>query len=81
MKPKGHSKATGIQFLLDFFGLSLHNAYVFGDGNNDQDMLEYVPNSVCMGSGSELAKKAASYITDGVTEDGIYNAMKHFGLI
>ena len=81
MKPKGHSKATGIQFLLDFFGLPLHNAYVFGDGNNDVDMLEYVPNSVCLGSGSDLAKKAAAYVTDDVLDDGIYNAMKHFGLI
>ena len=81
MKPKGHSKATGIQFLLDFFGLSLHNAYVFGDGNNDLDMLEFAPNSVCMGSGSPLAKEAAAYVTDSVLDNGIYNAIKHFGLI
>lgn len=81
MKPRGLSKATGIQFLLDLYGLSIHNAYVFGDGNNDLDMLRFTKNSICMGSGSELAKEAAGYVTDSVIDDGIYNAMKHFKLI
>ncbi|MFQ9889310.1 MAG: HAD family hydrolase [Streptococcus sp.] len=29
--PLGCSKATGIQFLLDYFGLDKDDAYVFGD--------------------------------------------------
>ena len=81
MAPKGHSKATGIKFLLDFFGLPIHNAYVFGDGNNDLEMLKFVPNSICMSGGSELAMKTASYITEPVLEDGIYKALKHFNII
>ena len=81
MEPKGYSKATGIKFVLDYFNLPLHNAYVFGDGNNDLEMLNLVKNSIVPKAGSELALQAASYITDDVMDDGIYNAMKHFELI
>lgn len=81
MSPKGHSKATGIEFLLDYFMIPIDNAYVFGDGNNDLEMLRYVPNSAVPKSGSPLAREAAGYITDDVLDDGIYKAMKHFGLL
>ncbi|MCR5149518.1 MAG: HAD-IIB family hydrolase [Eubacterium sp.] len=81
VEPKGFSKATGIKFILDYFNIPLHNAYVFGDGNNDLEMLRLVPNSIVPKGGSELALEAASYVTDDVMEDGIYKAMKHFGLI
>ena len=81
VEPKGHSKASGIKFILDYLGLPLHNAVVFGDGNNDLEMLRLVPNSVCMGQGSELAQKTASYITDTVREGGIANALRYFGVI
>ncbi|MCR5213936.1 MAG: HAD family hydrolase [Eubacterium sp.] len=81
MEPKGHSKATGIKFLLEYFSLPLSNAYVFGDGNNDLEMMGFVPNSICMGGGSDLALQRASYITDSVTGNGIEKAMKHFGLL
>ena len=81
VEPKGYSKATGIKFILDYFKLPLHNAYVFGDGNNDLEMLRLVPNSIVPKAGSELALEAASFITDDVMDDGIYKAMKHFELI
>ena len=43
--------------------------------------VRYVPNSVVPKSGSPLAREAAGYITDDVLDDGIYKAMKHFGLL
>jgi hypothetical protein len=79
--PKGFSKASGIQFLLDYFRIPLHNAYVFGDSNNDIQMMQYVEHSIGMGQSSQAVKEIASYITDDVMEGGIYNAMKHFNLI
>ena len=81
MSPKGCSKATGIKFILDYFGISVDNAYVFGDGNNDLEMLKYAPHSIVPKAGSELARAAATYITDDVMDDGICKAMKHFELI
>ena len=31
--------------------------------------------------GMEKLKEAATYITDSVLEDGIFNALRHYGLI
>lgn len=79
--PKGFSKATGIEYLCRHFGIPLGNVYVFGDSNNDIDMLKYAPNSIAMGVCSEEVAKIASYRTTDVEENGIYNAMKYFGVI
>ena len=34
-----------------------------------------------MGSGGEEIRAMADYVTDGVEEDGLYNAFVHLGLI
>ena len=44
-------------------------------------MLEAVPNSIAMGNGEEAIKECCSYVTKDIEEDGIFEAMKHFGLI
>lgn len=79
--PKGFSKATGIKFLQDYYNIDLQDVYVFGDSNNDLDMLKYAPNSIAMGVCTEEVEKVASFKTDTVENDGIYKAMKHFGVI
>ena len=81
MIQKGYSKATGIQFLCEYLGKSMEDCYVFGDSENDRAMLEAVPNSIAMGNAQESIKSACSYVTADIEEDGIYKAMKHFGLI
>lgn len=79
--PKGFSKATGIKYLLDYFDISLENAYAFGDGNNDAPMLLYCPNSIIMMKGPEELKKQVMMVTDDAENDGIYNAMVKLGII
>lgn len=80
--PLGYSKATGIQKVLDYYGLSLNDAYAFGDSNNDLPMLSYVPNSIAMGNASpESLKDMVSYVTDKASENGIEKALEHFGFI
>ena len=54
---------------------------MFGDSENDRAMLEAVPNSIAMGNAQESVKSICSYVTADIEEDGIYNAMKHVGLI
>ncbi len=81
MIQKGYSKATGIRFLCEYLGKSMEDCYVFGDSENDRAMLEAVPNSIAMGNAQESIKSACSYVTADIEEDGIYKAMKHFGLI
>ena len=37
--------------------------------------------AVAMGNACRAAKEAAQYITDEVDDDGIYNALVHFGVL
>lgn len=79
--PKGFSKATGIQFLLDYFNMSLDHAYAFGDSSNDLPMLEYVPNSIAMGNADKALLPVVSFVTKDVDENGIRYALEHYKLI
>lgn len=78
--PLGFSKATGIQHILNKLNIPMANAYAIGDSANDLPMLEAVPNSIAMG-GAEVIYPYVSYITTPIEENGIANALSHFGLI
>lgn len=79
--PKGYSKATGIEYLLNYYQLPLENAYAFGDSSNDLPMFEYVPNSIAMGGSDSCILDIATYITKDIHEDGIAHALKHLEII
>jgi len=79
--PVGYSKASAIDTIIKHLGQTLDDCYVFGDSSNDLSMLNHVKHSVAMGNSSPDVLAAASYITSPVWRDGIYVAMKHFGLI
>lgn len=78
---KAYSKATGIQFILDHFHLSLEDAYAFGDSTNDLSMLDYVKHSTAMANGQQIVKDRVSYVTSSVEEDGIKQALIYWGII
>lgn len=77
----GGDKKHGIQAVLDEFGLNHDEVIAFGDGGNDIGMFDVCGTSVVMGSAAESVKAHADYITDAAENDGIANALKHFGLI
>lgn len=79
--PVGFDKAAGIRRVLKAMEIPLDQAYAFGDSNNDLEMLRLVPHSVCMGNGTADARNSAEYITSDLKEDGIWRAMRHYGLI
>lgn len=79
--PKGTSKATGIAWLCRYLGVEKEDTYAVGDSVNDLDMLEYVGHGIAMGNATQPAKDAAEYVTADIHEDGIYQAMQHYGLI
>lgn len=79
--PAHHSKATGIQFLIDHFHLSLDDCFVFGDSFNDEPMLSYVNHSIVMKNGDKELFDLAEYVTDDIDHDGIEKALKHYHLI
>ncbi len=78
---KGSSKASGVKRYIEKFGIDLKDTMAFGDGENDIDMLKYVDKGICMGNGLDSVKEIADYVTDRIDEDGLYNALVHFGVI
>ena len=74
-------KTATIEDALQMMNLSWDQVMAFGDGGNDAVMLKKAKIGVAMGQGSEEAKNAADYITTGITDDGIMNALKQFELI
>ncbi|MCD7745760.1 MAG: Cof-type HAD-IIB family hydrolase [Lachnospiraceae bacterium] len=81
MVPKGYHKGTGIQKVCELLGMELSDTFAFGDSVNDLGMFTTAGTAVAMGNGSEAAKAAATYVTDSLHENGIWNACKHFDLI
>ncbi|MCD7923516.1 MAG: Cof-type HAD-IIB family hydrolase [Bacteroides sp.] len=78
---RGNSKSTGIDKVLDYYGIDLKETMAFGDGGNDVPMLKHVATGVAMGNAEEHVKAVADYVTTSVDEDGVANALKHFRLI
>lgn len=78
---KGNSKLSGIVKVADRYGFELEEVMVFGDSNNDFEMLNEIQHSVAMENGTKKVKQAASFVTDTNNRDGIYKALIHFGVI
>lgn len=78
---KGHSKAEGMARFLSKLSVSKEEIFAIGDSENDLPMFAMSGTTICMGNGVPKLKAAADYITDSVLEDGIFNALRHFGLI
>ncbi|MBP2000319.1 Cof subfamily protein (haloacid dehalogenase superfamily) [Paenibacillus shirakamiensis] len=79
--PTTTSKAAGIQKLIQHAGYTPERVAAFGDHLNDREMLAYVGQSVAMGNALDEIKQIAKYTTTDVDQDGIYNGLKHLGLI
>ncbi len=74
-------KAAGLELFLDKYGLRRGETMAFGDGENDIDMIRYAGIGVAMGNALETVKSAADFVTTHIDEDGIANALKHYGVI
>ena len=80
-QPRGSSKAVGIDKIIEYYGISLHETMAFGDGGNDMAMLCHAGIGVAMGNAGDEVKEAADYVTDSVDDDGVMNALRHFDVI
>ncbi len=78
--PKGGGKENGMREVAKLYGIAPEEIMAFGDGENDAGMLRAAELGVAMGNGSHKAKEAADYITSQAEKDGIYEALKHFGV-
>lgn len=73
----GVSKANALEKL----GINKEELMSFGDSSNDKEMVEYAKYGVAMGNGKQEVKDAAVHVTDDNNNEGIFKALKHFGLI
>ena len=74
-------KVRGIKEMLALFGMSREETAVFGDADNDAEMLSFAGAGVAMGNGTPAAKAAADFVTDSVDEDGLEKAFRRLGLL
>lgn len=79
--PKDGGKPKGIEKICEHYGIKQDEIMAFGDGENDCQMLEYAKIGVAMGNANEKVKSCADYVTDDIDENGVENALKHFGII
>ena len=78
---KGADKGEGLLAMTQYLGLDPQHTMAFGDGGNDSSMIRTAGIGVAMGNALECLKKEADYVTTSVDEDGIWNALRHYGLI
>lgn len=78
---RGTNKTVGIDEFLRYYGIQKSETMAFGDGGNDIEMLKHVGIGIAMGNAGDDVKAVADYITDSVDDDGVANALRHFGLI
>ena len=74
-------KKDGILDMMEYLGAPLEDVVVFGDDCNDLVMFDDRWTSIAMGSGPDILKEKADYVTKSSVEDGVYEACKHFGWI
>lgn len=71
--PFNLNKGSGVKQIMQFYNIKRENAFAFGDGYNDLEMLNAVSNSVAMGNATPSLKQLAKTVTDSVSQEGIYN--------
>lgn len=78
---RGNTKAKGMELLLRELNIPREETFAIGDSGNDLPMFAMAGTTICMGNGMDIAKENADFVTDSVLDDGIYMALKHYGLI
>lgn len=75
------TKTNGLKELMGLYGLTLENLLVFGDADNDADMLGNAHIGVVMANGSEKSKAAADFMTTDHDHDGIAVFLEKYGWV
>ncbi|MCK9471459.1 MAG: Cof-type HAD-IIB family hydrolase [Bacilli bacterium] len=79
--PKSANKGNGVKKLADYLGIDMKDVIVFGDGDNDFEMIKNAGLGIAMGNATKKVKEVADFVTTSVGDDGISYALKHFGFI
>ena len=77
---KGTGKDVLCKLLIQKLGLKIEDCYFFGDSLNDLSAFLLGGNNVAIGHSPDALKQKAQFITT-LEEDGIYEALHHFGFV
>jgi Cof subfamily protein (haloacid dehalogenase superfamily) len=78
---KGDGKSRAIQHVLEKLNIEWNNVMVFGDGENDIDMIQKAQIGVVMGNAQIEVQSHGDFVTKSVGDDGIVFALKHFNIL
>jgi Cof subfamily protein (haloacid dehalogenase superfamily) len=76
--PVGVDKATGLEKLVSFLGLTAENVLAFGDQMNDLEMLGYAGTALAMENAVPAIKKIADTVIGLNTDDAVLAEMEKF---
>lgn len=76
--PKGITKGNALMALADKLHIERDEILVFGDGENDIEMIQYAAYGIAMGNALAAVKEVAYDITDDHNHQGIAKALKKY---
>ena len=74
----GVHKASGLEILMDRWGIDWSQTATFGDSFNDLEMLKRARFSVAMANAAEELKQIARFTTDSNDADGVLNQLEQW---
>lgn len=77
----GADKGKGILTIARREGLDPRQTIAFGDGGNDTSMILQAGIGIAMGNAIDALKEQADYVTTTVDDNGILNALRHYGIV
>ena len=80
ISPIDVNKGTGVLMVATYYEGSIDDTYGFGDSLNDLEMIKECGHGIVMGNGQAEVKAFAEFVTTDVDQDGIANALRHYGL-
>lgn len=73
--PVGTSKAAGLEVLLDALGIGIDEVAVFGDAENDLEIMRKVPHSVAVANASDEVLAVARHRVGASADEGVADAL------
>ncbi|MCR4582662.1 MAG: Cof-type HAD-IIB family hydrolase [Prevotella sp.] len=74
-------KGQGLLALAAHEGIDRRYTIAFGDGGNDTTMIRTAAIGIAMGNAIDALKREADYVTTSVDDNGILNALRHYGIV
>ena len=71
----------GVRLIMEHMASEVGTTYGFGDSDLDLPLLRACDVAVAVGNASAALKAEADYVAPAVQDDGVAEALEHFGLL